>query len=337
MTQELMVREEMNLSDTLKLGDVLCKSGFFSDAKQQAQAVVKVLAGRELGIGPVASMTGIHIVQGKPTIGANIIAALVKADPRYDYRIASHTDDACDVAFFENGKEVGHSTFTMDDAKKAGLVSNPTWQKYPRNMLFSRAMSNGARWYCPDVFSGIIAYTPEEMGAEVDGDGDVIDVTPTAVNPKATSKPVGLGWTPSAPLGQPEPATATNGKIKRPLTAEQVRNAVRKKAGWDGDSRLDAGPASEKQMGAVAGMLEASLDGMPRAQKASARHDILEYLLGVRTTSKLTVAEASAIIDWLKDADAEGWEPNEWATAEAAQVLAAFAVGAGQAELDLPY
>ena len=60
---------QMDLNQTLQLGEVLAKSGFFSDAKQASQAVVKVLAGRELGFGPVASMVGVNIIQGKPAIG----------------------------------------------------------------------------------------------------------------------------------------------------------------------------------------------------------------------------------------------------------------------------
>jgi hypothetical protein len=44
-------------------------------------------------------------------------------------------------------------------------------------MLFARAMSNGVRWYCPDVTNGNAVYTPEELGAEVDEDGNVIEGT----------------------------------------------------------------------------------------------------------------------------------------------------------------
>ena len=49
-------------------------------------------------------------------------------------------------------------------------------QKFARNMLFARAISNAARWYCPDLFSGNAVYVPEELGAIVDGDGNVVDV-----------------------------------------------------------------------------------------------------------------------------------------------------------------
>jgi hypothetical protein len=58
-------------------------------------------------------------------------------------------------------------------------------------MLFARAMSNGVKWFCPDVFNGNAVYVPEELGANVDADGNVIDVQPTIIpqEVKPTNKP----------------------------------------------------------------------------------------------------------------------------------------------------
>ena len=72
---------------------------------------------------------------------------------------------------------IGISTFTMKDAANAGL-SGDNWRKFSRNMLFARCISNGAKWYCPDLSGGPL-YTPDELGAQVDGEtGEVIDATP---------------------------------------------------------------------------------------------------------------------------------------------------------------
>ena len=180
----------MTLQETMSLGEVLAKSGYFTDAEGQAQAVVKVLAGREMGFGPIASMTGVYIVKGKPTIGANLLGAAIKGSGRYDYRVIELTDGRAEIAFFQGSEEIGRSVFTMEDASKAALTNKPgPWKQYPRNMLFSRAMSNGARWYCPDVYGGVTPYTPEEMGVEVDQEGDVIDVTPTPAQPEPVPAP----------------------------------------------------------------------------------------------------------------------------------------------------
>ena len=151
----------------------MAQSGYFQDARDVAQAMVKVLAGSEMGFGPFASMTGIHVIKGKPSVGANLMAAKVKSNPRYDYRVRQMDDTAVVIEFFQDGESIGQSSFTAQDAKKAGTQN---LDKFPRNMLFARAMSNGVRWFCPDVFEGNAVYTPDELGATVDDNGDVIDV-----------------------------------------------------------------------------------------------------------------------------------------------------------------
>ena len=152
----------LSINEAMQLGEVLYKSGYFSDVKNAAQAVVKILRGQELGIPPVTALEQVYVISGKTALGASLIASKIKASGKYDYKIKRLDDSGCELVFYENGKEVGTSVFTVEDAKKAGLITRDTWQKYPRNLYFSRALSNGAKWYCPDVFSGAI-YTPEEL------------------------------------------------------------------------------------------------------------------------------------------------------------------------------
>jgi len=176
-----------NIDDIQRVARLLAASGYF-DAKGSseqaiAQIATKILAGREMGYGEFTSVQGIHVIQGKPAMSANLMAAAVKASARYDYRVRQMDDSAVKVEFFERvgGKleSLGMSTFTAEDAKRAGTQH---LQKFPRNMMFARAMSNGVKWFCPDVFFGNVVYVPEELGATVDGDGNVIDVDYTTVD-----------------------------------------------------------------------------------------------------------------------------------------------------------
>ena len=182
------MNELVPMQEVMDLGAVLAKSGYFTDSRDAAQAVVKVLAGRELGFGPIASMTGVYIVKGKVALSANLMAAAIKRSGRYNYRVLHLGDDACRLEFYENGQALGVSEFTMADAKRAGLGGD-NWTKYPRNMLFARALSNGAKWYCPDLSGGPL-YTPDELGAVIDGDtGEVIDVEPVRSEQPAQAQP----------------------------------------------------------------------------------------------------------------------------------------------------
>ena len=168
-----------SFDDVERAAKAMSASGFFPDSKEFAKAVVKVLAGRELGFGAFASMSGVAVIQGKPVVGANLTAAAIKQTGKYNYRVIKHTDQECEIAFYEGSIKsdncVGISRFTMDDAKAANLTTKDNWKKYPRNMLFARAISNGQKWYAPDVYNGVTVYTPDELGANVDEDGNIIE------------------------------------------------------------------------------------------------------------------------------------------------------------------
>jgi hypothetical protein len=156
MSKEIQI---MPVNEIMTMAKTFAESGMFTDAKGMAQAFVKIQAGQEIGIPPFASMGGIHIIQGKPTLGAGLIASSVKGSGKYDYRVKDMNDKICSIDFLQGSEFIGNSTFTIEDAKKA-LTKNI--DKFPKNMLFARAISNGVKWFCPDVFSGPV-YVPEEM------------------------------------------------------------------------------------------------------------------------------------------------------------------------------
>lgn len=152
--------------DPMTVARAFKASGMFPDLQSEAQAVVKIVAGEEVGFGPMASMQAIQMIQGKPTFSANALAALVKRHPAYDYRSVEHTAEVCRLEFTQAGEVIGVSEFTIADAQRAGIAGGPSWKKYPKAMLFARALSQGVRWYAPDVTAGSAACVPEEL----DGD-----------------------------------------------------------------------------------------------------------------------------------------------------------------------
>jgi hypothetical protein len=140
------------------------ESGYWPDTKSIAQALVKIEAGRSLGLPPLVAMSEVHVIDGKPTLGAGALASLVKTSGRYDYQVIELTPTRCVLRFMDRGEPLGDSTFDLDNATDAGLAGRGPWKQYPRNMLFARAISNGVAWFCPDVVSGRV-YTPEEIDA----------------------------------------------------------------------------------------------------------------------------------------------------------------------------
>ena len=135
MSKELAIYQ--NFGEIQQAAGALYKSGYFQDAKSEAQALVKVMAGTELGLTPFVSMSGIHIIQNKPVLGANIMATLVKNDPRYDYKIKQCDNAACVLIWFEDGVKVGEAGFTIQEAQAAGLTTKDNWKKYTSDMSTS--------------------------------------------------------------------------------------------------------------------------------------------------------------------------------------------------------
>ena len=150
---------QLTVTDNLNIAKTFHESGMFPDIKSSSQAAVKIMAGFEFGIPPFAAMSGIHIIAGKPTIGAGLMAQRIKSSGKYNYIVKQMSDLICEIEFSENGKVIGISTFTIDDAKRAGTKY---LDKFPKNMLFARAISNGVRWFTPDIYSTSV-YVPEEM------------------------------------------------------------------------------------------------------------------------------------------------------------------------------
>lgn len=171
MAENQIVNE---LKQTMEIGQIFFESGMFKDIKTQSQAIVKIMAGKEIGLTPFESMNAFYIVNEKISLTSNAMATIVKKGGVYDYHVDKLDDQECCITFYKlNGEktELGKSTFTIKDAAKATIVNKDVWKYYPRNMLFSRALSNGVKWFCPDSSRGY--QTTEELQDITD-----VDVTP---------------------------------------------------------------------------------------------------------------------------------------------------------------
>lgn len=148
------------------------------------QTFVAMATGLELGFSAMQALASIAVVNGRPTLGGMAAKALVldsgKCERWQDeeLRLAldemkgetapSHLPDGL-YGFRCRSKRKGledwtESTFTLDDARRAGLwpgKADSNWAKYPARMLRMRALGFVARDLYPDVLKGL--YIAEEM------------------------------------------------------------------------------------------------------------------------------------------------------------------------------
>jgi len=137
--------------------------------------------GAMLGLHPLAALMGIHVIEGKPSASAGLISALIRTA---GHRLRVTTKGNWDDGTFEAIAELVRSddedftfraVWTRKDAERAGLLGKDNWVKYPRSMAKSRAITEVAREGAEEALMGV-HYTPEELGAAVDANGEVLVV-----------------------------------------------------------------------------------------------------------------------------------------------------------------
>jgi hypothetical protein len=170
-------KSEVIISNDMALGKVFADSGMFPDVKSAAQGCVKIIAGRELGLSPIQSQNAFYILNNRVGMFAQTVAALIKKSKEYDYTIEEHNEEKCIITFYKNDEIVGRSDFDKAKAAKAGLINKDNYKNYPMNMYFAKAISNGAKWYCPEVICGFSTVEDLQEIEKIPVEKDVITIT----------------------------------------------------------------------------------------------------------------------------------------------------------------
>src|SRR5947207_8756817 len=167
----------------------LPKHFFQGDPRTRPHRVLAAIEyGRAVGIEPMIALQNITMIDGKAGASALLIGALLR---RGGYDVSAEytaNEQACVVTISKVGKVTGRGTFSMENARRAGLVREGSgWVKYPRDMLYARALTQAARQGAQDAVLGM-AYTSEELGLEVDADGQVTGEIPvTQASPETVT------------------------------------------------------------------------------------------------------------------------------------------------------
>ena len=147
----------------------LVNGGFLPKGCSQAEGFARIVAGAQMGMKPIQAINGIAMINGHPTLHSDSIPCIVMASGLVSgmkYVFRGEGDDM-ECTFYVKRKDVEEYqewTYSMSDAKQAGLLNNTTWKLHPKKMLFNRARSWCLRNTFPDVIGNI--YTKEEIEEE---------------------------------------------------------------------------------------------------------------------------------------------------------------------------
>jgi hypothetical protein len=185
------------VDDAMALAGHLLKSGMLPKAITTPEAaLVIILTAREIGIGPMMAFQKINVIQGKPTIAPELMLALARGRGLLEDMKISNDGNKCTVTIKRKGNSPVTTSFSMDDARAQGLADKDNWKRMPSIMLQWRAIAASCRIVFPDVIGGL--YTPEELGAVVDEQGEVIEgqVTeiPQSAQPEQPIQSTGSKW-----------------------------------------------------------------------------------------------------------------------------------------------
>lgn len=130
--------------------------------RNPADVLFVISVGETLGLNAATALMNIYNVNGRPTMKADLKLALAKRHPEYAGCEIDSNTERCIVKMKrrnENGTEESiTSTFTIDDAKRAGLFpKKDNWRMYPQRMLKARAISYAVNDLFPDIVFGMLS------------------------------------------------------------------------------------------------------------------------------------------------------------------------------------
>jgi len=169
------------MESAYKMCQVLSKSDLVPKSYRQKpeNVFLAYIAGQPFGWDVTMSMRSFHIIEGTPSLKPEIQLALVRQAGHSVTVEKSSVDLVVITGKRSDTGDIATASYSIEDAKRAGLIGKGNWKTYPEDMLFARAVSRLCRRLFQDVLLGC-AYVPEELGATVSSDGEVLAVTPVA-------------------------------------------------------------------------------------------------------------------------------------------------------------
>ena len=161
--------EPTSITGAKQLAADLFASRLFSAYGNAPAVLSTILAGRELGLQSMAALRSFHIIEGKPTLAADLIRALVIKSPSCEYfRCTERTAEKATFVTKRRGDPEIALTFTVAEGRAAwpkddAAFAKSGWGRNPADMCVARASAKLARLVYPDVVHGLFA--PEEMAS----------------------------------------------------------------------------------------------------------------------------------------------------------------------------
>lgn len=281
----------MSMNDKMQYAQALAQASLLPKQYQRnpGNVLLAVELGESLGIPPIQAINTVHVIEGKPSASSGLISALVR---RAGHTLRVKGDDQSATAEIVRSDDPDFTysvTWDMGRARNAGVTGKDNWKKYPAAMLKARAITEVARDACQEALMGV-QYTPEELGAVVDEEGNVVDQP----GPRS-AQPRGGRFGLSGNFQQPAPAAPP---AEQPTPAPDPEPEAD-----DAQEAEDAPVMSDRAQWVQAGQLMSDLGIEEKADKA---REMREWATSQGITrdlpsmAALTSDECAAFTDYLQ-------------------------------------
>jgi hypothetical protein len=301
MTELELYRDTLSSPDILntahKLATQICHTEFVPKGLRGSpeKVLAALLLGREKGVGAMTALTHIDVIEGKAGANAALKQALAESSGAR-FKVREFTDQRCVIHAWSPGDngEPTIVTWTMDDAKKAGLAGKNVWRQYPRKMLFRRAMSDAVDLVAASAVCGLPP-TLEDIEDEY---------APSTPAPADTPKR-------TVSRKQPEPPPPAADQAPLPSFADDITDAELVDHPDDEPAIPQLIPTGDMATEKQVKMALALCSGMKLDDKG--RHDMVYGTSNGRTEHirELTKPEISKLIAELKGVPANGAPADE--------------------------
>lgn len=163
---ELELHRGATLSEQMNFARLVADGSILPDAyrRNPSNVLIAVGLGQAMGLSPAESLYRIAVIKGKPTAGAELIAANVR---KAGHKLRVITDEQAmsvkAVIIRADDPDFPHEVVRdMAWAQSMGLDRNDNYRKQPLTMLQWRAITAVARLAAPEALYGV-QYTADEM------------------------------------------------------------------------------------------------------------------------------------------------------------------------------
>jgi hypothetical protein len=228
------------MAPAVELANNIRATGFVPKAMRNnaPEIAAAILYGDEVGLGPMVSLAKIAVVDGRPSLAAEAQRALILGAGHRIWPLELTVTRATWAGQRHGDDVVTQVTWSMDDARRAGLTGKPNWRAYPRQMLSARASAELARAVFADVIGGLAATEElEDLGEAEAGEAGAGVITASAEpTAKRRRRPATKAATPIGPPTEPTPPpepplpgeegheTASRGQLNRMMGLYGRRN-----------------------------------------------------------------------------------------------------------------